>query len=131
MPPLYTHLALEQGHLRRDVLRLALLPEVALPELAEPERGDGAAPSRTGPRPVDGPLLRRQRWEVERLDRDGLLRVREQVVAVHEDGVAPLVGEVERELDELDALAHVLRCEHEVAVVAVPTSTSGLEVVAL
>ena len=55
----------------------------------------------------------------------------EQVVAVDEHGVAPLVGEVERELRELDGFGDVEGREHEVAVVAVAAAAGRLEVVLL
>ena len=84
-----------------------------------------------GLRAVDRPVLLGQLGERDRLDRDRLLRVREEVVAVDEHGIAPLVGEMERELHVLDALAHVLRREHDVAVVAVTAAARRLEVVLL
>ena len=65
------------------------------------------------------------------VDRQRFLRVREQVVAVDEHRVAPLVGEVERELHVLDAFAHVLGREHDVAVVAVTAAARRLVVVLL
>ena len=72
-----------------------------------------------------------KRVELDGRDVDGFLDVREQVVAVDEDGVAPLVGEVERELGELDRLADVHRREDDVAVVAVAAAPGRLVVVLL
>ena len=57
--------------------------------------------------------------------------VGEQVVAVDEHGVAPLVGEMERELREFDGFGDVERREHDVAVVAVAAAAGRLEVVLL
>ena len=81
-------------------------PERGLADLADAERRDAAARAAARQRAVDGPVLRRAaRGTTMRLDRDRLLGVREEVVAVDEHGIAPLVGEVERELHELDAFA--------------------------
>ena len=66
-----------------------------------------------------------------RRDVDGLLHVGEEVVAVDEHRGAPLVGQVERQLGELDGLADVHRGEHDVAVVAVTAAAGRLEVVLL
>ena len=125
------HLAFHERDLRRDVLRLALLAQRGLAGLADAERRHAAAQPAARARAVDRPVLVGQLGELDALDRERLLRVREEVVAVEQHGVAPLVGEVERELHELDALGHVLRREHDVAVVAVPAAARRLVVVLL
>ena len=66
-----------------------------------------------------------------RRDVDRLGGVHEQEVAVDLHRVAPAVGEVERELRQLDGLAHVDRREHDVAVVAVAAAARRLVVVEL
>ena len=107
-------------------------PSAALAELADAERGDAPAAYRC-------PTSSRRRPSPSRAARgtsmgsivERFLRMCEQVVAVDQRGVAPLVGEVERELHELDAFGDVLRCEHDVAVVAVTAAARRLVVVLL
>ena len=119
----------------RVVLVREPLPELlgldALHALAHADRVQVARAAAAAERPVHRPVLRGQRAEVERGDVDRLGRVREQEVAVDLHRVAPAIGEVERELGELDRLAHVDRREHDVAVVAVAAAARGLVVVEL
>src|SRR5207248_8462508 len=50
---------------------------------------------------------------------------------VEAGGIAPLVGQVERQLHLLATLAHVLRGEEDVPVVAMATAAGRLEIVLL
>ena len=55
-----------------------------------------------------------------------------QVVVAHDQhGIAPPLGEVEGEDDQLDRLGRIGRGQHDVAVVAVAAAAGGLEVVPL
>ena len=100
--------------------------------LGQPEGGDDPGRARSpSPTRRAAQSFAGSGAELDRGDRDRLLDVRGEVVAEDEDRVAPLVGEVERELGQLDRLGDVDRGEHDVPVVAVAAAAGGLEVVAL
>ena len=102
---------------------------VALLDVAERRHQPGAAAAARGA--VEGPVVLRQRAEVDGLDVDRLVGVGEVVVAVEHHRVAPAVGQVERQLGQLDGLGDVHRGEHDAALVAVAAAAGGLPVVAL
>src|SRR4029078_2537236 len=113
------------------VLSATFLTEHPLAVLRDTERGDISRIPGSAGAAVDGPVLWRQHRIGDPLDRNRFLRVREEIVAVDEHRIAPLVGEMEGELHELDTLADVVGREHDVPVVAVPTTARRLVVVLL
>ncbi len=125
---------LDRGDLRDvrpDGLEVCFDPGPHVVQLADTDRRDHLGPTGAAGGAVETPILRRERLEGQRLDVDRGIGVGDEEVAVDEHRVAPLVGEMERELGELHRLDHVHRRQHDVAVVAVPATTRRLEVVAL